>query len=74
MANENNVNDDERFGAATGTQMGRVEQSDVKPQKGGTEADRISGETQKGAQNQDAENRNPQGNNQNQKGSATQKG
>lgn len=71
MANENNANSDDRFGAATGTQMGRVEQSDVKAQRGGTQADQISGETQKGAQKQDAENRNPQGNNQNQKGSAS---
>lgn len=71
MADENNANDSERFGSSTGTQMGRVEQNDVKPQSGGKQADQISGETQKGAQNQEAENRNPQGNSQNQKGGAT---
>ena len=42
-----------------GTQPPR---NDVKEQRGGEQADQISGETEKGAHNQEMKNRNPQGN------------
>ncbi len=42
-----------------GTQPPR---GDVTEQRGGVQEDQLSGETQKGAHNQEMENRNPQGN------------
>lgn len=42
-----------------GTQPSR---RDIKEQRGGFQGDQIVGETEKGASNQEAKNRNPQGN------------
>jgi len=54
-----NPNSDDEARKDAGTQPPR---NDVKEQRGGEQADQISGETQKGAHNQTMENRNPQGN------------
>lgn len=49
-------------------------QPDVKSERGGEQADQISGETQKGAHNQEMKNRNPQGNKPDRNRSARQQG
>jgi hypothetical protein len=54
-----------------GTQPPR---GDLKAQRGSMQADQISGQTQKGAHNQEMKNRNPQGNKPKQNKSARQKG
>lgn len=63
MANENNTNQnlsaDEAAAKQAGTQPPR---GDVKEQRGGEQADQISGETPKGAHNQEMKGKNPQGN------------
>lgn len=56
--------------AAAGAQA----QTDVKTQRGGEQSDQISGETRKGAHNQEMENRNPQGNKPDRNQSARQEG
>jgi hypothetical protein len=75
MANEKstdqNVSSDETEAKQAGTQPPR---GDVKEQRGGEQSDQISGETQKGAHNQEMENRNPQGNKANQSQSDRQEG
>jgi hypothetical protein len=74
MANEKNTDRDQSAGAAAkqaGTQPPR---NDVIEQRGGPQADQISGETDKGAQNQAKENRNPQGNDPDRNQSARQEG
>lgn len=66
------MTDEKSRGAAAGANM--QGQSDVKAQRGGEQSDQISGETQKGAHNQEMENRNPQGNKPDQNRSARQEG
>ncbi|HEX8140982.1 MAG TPA: hypothetical protein VF553_00180 [Pyrinomonadaceae bacterium] len=63
MADEKNTNDNKSMGTAAGANAGgTARQGDVKTERGGEQSDQISGETQKGAHNQEAKNRNPQGN------------
>jgi hypothetical protein len=62
---------DETDPKQAGTQPPR---NDVTEQRGGLQADQLSGETEKGAQNQAKKNRNPQGNDPDQNQSARQKG
>ena len=60
MAETNfNQNSEAEARKNAGTQPVR---DDVKEQRGGEQADQISGETEKGAHNQTMKNRNPQGN------------
>ncbi len=64
MADEKNTNQDKSMGAAAGANAGSPQRQppDVKEQRCGPQADQISGETQKGAPNQEMKNKNPQGN------------
>ena len=64
MADEQNTNQNKGKAAAAGAAFtgGTARQGDVKTERGGEQTDQISGETQKGAHNQEMENRNPQGN------------
>ena len=64
MADKKNTNQDKSMGAAAGANAGspQWQSPDVKEQRGGEQADQISGETQKGAHNQEMKNKNPQGN------------
>jgi hypothetical protein len=75
MANEKSTNQslssDEAAAKQAGTQPPR---GDVKEQRGGEQSDQISGETQKGAHNQEMKGRNPQGNKANQNQSDRQEG
>lgn len=72
MAEERNTDQDQTFGATAGGQIGTQGQGNVNAQRGGEQADQISGETSKGAHNQDMENRNPRGSKPNQNQSARQ--
>ena len=75
MADENKDNPVKSRAAAAGAPAeGSQRQGDVKSQRGGEQSDQISGETQKGAHNQEMEGKNPQGNKPNQNQSARQKG
>ena len=76
MADEKNANQDKSLGAAAGANAGSPQRQppDVKAQRGGPQADQISGETQKGAHNQEMKNKNPQGNKPDRNQSARQKG
>ena len=75
MAESKNANQDKSFGAAAGAQAGGpTPQEDVKAKRGGKQSDQISGETQKGAENQEMETRNPQGNKPDRNQSARQQG
>lgn len=75
MADEKNTDQNKSFGAAAGAQsQGTQRQGDVKSARGGEQTDQISGETQKGAHNQEMENRNPQGNKPDQNQSSRQQG
>lgn len=75
MADEKSANQDKSFGAAAGAQAeGTGPQEDVGARRGGEQSDQISGETQKGAHNQEMENRNPQGNKPDRNQSARQQG
>jgi hypothetical protein len=65
------LSSEEAAAKQAGTQPPR---GDVKEQRGGEQTDQISGETQKGAHNQEMENRNPQGNKANQSQSDRQEG
>jgi hypothetical protein len=69
MADEKSKSQERSFGASAGAQR----QDDVKAQRGGPQADQISGETDKGAHNQEMKNRNPQGNKPDRNQSARQK-
>ena len=63
MANEKNSNQNLSSAEAAAKQAGtQPPRGDVTEQRGGEQSDQISGETQKGAHNQEMENRNPQGN------------
>jgi hypothetical protein len=66
-----NLSSEEAAAKEAGTQPAR---GDVTEQRGGEQSDQISGETQKGAHNQEMENRNPQGNKANQNQSDRQEG
>ena len=63
MADQKNsdqgLSSEEAAAKQAGTQPPR---GDVTEQRGGVQEDQLSGETQKGAHNQEMENRNPQGN------------
>jgi hypothetical protein len=72
VADERDKNQNQSFGATAGAQIGTQGEGNTQAQRGGTQADQITGETEKGAHNQDTENRNPQGNNPNQNQSARQ--
>ncbi|HVG28772.1 MAG TPA: hypothetical protein VM864_03535 [Pyrinomonadaceae bacterium] len=65
-----------RMGAAAGAQYDSDARStqDVKAQRGGVQEDQLSGETQKGAHNQEMRGENPQGNQPDENRSARQKG
>lgn len=60
MADEKDQN--QSAGAAAGAVPSGMTPDNVKGQRGGPQGDQIVGETPKGAQNQDRENRNPSGN------------
>ena len=67
MAEENKNDQAKTMGAAAGAQpttpaQGSERQGDVKSERGGEQTDQISGETQKGAHNQEMKGQNPQGN------------
>ena len=77
MADEKNTNTNQNTRAAAAGAAAVPSQrqpDDLKEQRGGEQSDQISGETQKGAHNQEMENRNPQGNKPNQNTSARQEG
>ena len=75
MADEKNTDHNKSFGAAAGAPFqGTQRQGDVKSERGGEQSDQISGETQKGAHNQEMENRNPQGNKPDRNQSSRQEG
>jgi hypothetical protein len=77
MADEKNANQDKSFGAAAGAQAegtSAQQPNDLKAQRGGEQSDQITGQTQKGAHNQEMENRNPQGNKPDQNQSNRQQG
>ena len=52
----------EQYDVSAGTAEGTPPMNDVVSQRGGEQSDQLSGETQKGAHNQEAMGRNPQGN------------
>ena len=63
MADEKNSDQGLSSEAAAAKQAGtQPPRGDVTEQRGGVQEDQLSGETQKGAHNQEMENRNPQGN------------
>jgi hypothetical protein len=63
MADEKNANQGLSSDAAARKQAGtQPPRGDVTEQRGGEQADQISGETEKGAHNQEIKGRNPQGN------------
>jgi hypothetical protein len=73
---QNNPNQPRSMGAAAGAQAesSARQPDDVQTGRGGEQSDQISGETQKGAHNQETKNRNPQGNKPDRNQSARQKG
>jgi hypothetical protein len=73
MADEKNTTQGQSAAAAkqAGTQPPR---NDVTEQRGGPQANQLTGETDKGAQTEAKENRNPQGNDPDQNRSARQEG
>jgi hypothetical protein len=74
MANETKQ-ENQSAGAAAAKQAGtQPPRNDVKEQRGGPQANQLTGQTDKGAQNQAKENRNPQGNDPDQNRSARQEG
>ena len=77
MADQKNSNDNQNTKAAAvgaAATPSKRQPDDLKAQRGGEQSDQISGETQKGAHNQEMENKNPQGNKPNQTASARQEG
>jgi hypothetical protein len=68
---DQDLSSEEAAAKQAGTQPPR---NDVKEQRGGEQSDQISGETQKGAHNQEMKGRNPQGNKANQNQSDRQEG
>ena len=52
----------EQSGTGTSAKGSQRQPADWKEQRGGEQADQISGETQEGAHNQEMKGRNPQGN------------
>jgi hypothetical protein len=66
-----NLSSDEASAKQAGTQPPR---GDAKEQRGGEQTDQITGETEKGAHNQEMKGRNPQGNKANQNQSDRQQG
>jgi len=75
MADENNRAQGQSAAASAAKQAGtQPPRNDVTEQRGGPQKNQLSGETDKGAQTQAKENRNPQGNDPNQNRSARQEG
>jgi hypothetical protein len=75
MADENNRAQGQSAAAAAAKQAGtQPPRNDMTEQRGGPQENQLSGETDKGAQTQAKENRNPQGNDPNQNRSARQEG
>jgi hypothetical protein len=62
MADQNNSSQDKSMSARAGAVAGTTQNAG---QKGGEQPDQITGQTPKGAHNQENENRNPTGNNPN---------
>lgn len=63
MATEKNGAENLSSAEAAAKQQGtQPPRGDMKEQRGGEQADQLSGQTQKGAHNQEAKGRNPQGN------------
>ncbi|CAN5324062.1 hypothetical protein BH18ACI2_BH18ACI2_29870 [soil metagenome] len=54
--------DVQQAGTGTSAEGSQRQPPDLKEQRGGEQTDQISGETQKGAHNQEMKGRNPQGN------------
>ncbi|MDQ3753781.1 MAG: hypothetical protein M3371_03510 [Acidobacteriota bacterium] len=54
--------DEQSSGTGTSAEASQRQPPDLKEQRGGEQTDQISGETQKGAHNQEMKGRNPQGN------------
>jgi hypothetical protein len=75
MADEKDTDQNKSMGAAAGAHTGgTARQGNVKAERGGEQTDQISGETSKGAHNQEMKNRNPQGNKPDRNRAARQKG
>lgn len=79
MADEKNSNTNQNAPQAAAAAAGAATPSarqpdDLMAQRGGEQTDQISGETQKGAHNQEMKNKNPQGNKPNQNRSERQEG
>lgn len=75
MADEKSANESLSSAEAATKEAGtQPPRGDVKEQRGGEQSDQLSGETQKGAHNQEMQNRNPQGNKANQNQSERQEG
>jgi hypothetical protein len=72
---QNDTNQPKSMGAAAGAQAKEsARQPDVNATRGGEQSDQISGETSKGAHNQEMKGRNPQGNKPDQNQSSRQQG
>ena len=75
MAEEKSPHQKQSAGAPAGVSTESARQpQDVKAQRGGPQTDQISGETDKGAHNQEMENQNPSGNKPDRNQSARQEG
>jgi hypothetical protein len=75
MADEKKTTQGQNAGAAAAKQAGtQPSRNDVTEQRGGPQADQLSGATDKGAKTQAKENRNPQGNDPDRNQSARQEG
>lgn len=75
MADEKSANENLSSEQAAAKEAGtQPQRGDVTEQRGGEQSDQLSGETQKGAHNQEMQNRNPQGNKANQNQSDRQEG
>lgn len=74
MADEKDNQEQARAATASAQHQESARQGDVVTGRGGEQSDQISGETQKGAHNQEMKGRNPQGNKPDQNQSARQEG
>lgn len=74
MADNRDKKINEQYDASAGTAEGTPPMGDVVSQRGGEQSDQLSGETQKGAHNQEAKGRNPQGNKTDENQQSRQKG
>ena len=74
MADNRDKKVNEQYDVSAGTAEGTPPAGDVVSQRGGEQSDQLSGETQKGAHNQEMKGQNPQGNKPDQNQQARQKG